>query len=252
MKYLFPFLAVVIGYGIGYLMKTENKRNIKLLLAFSGAFLLSLTVMHLLPEIYEFANTNTALIPHDHSHADHDHHHDHEHGHDHAAFKLIGLYIMLGIVFQMILEFFSKGAEHGHVHGHESMRHIPWSLFISLCLHALFEGMPVAMHQDMAWGIAIHHLPIAVILTLFLRSAKLNAVQIAFFMLVFAGMTPLGTFIADQASWVQDYYTEITAIVVGILFHIASTIIFEASENHKFNLAKVSAIVLGILLAYFL
>lgn len=242
MKYLFPFLAVIFGYVIGYLMKTDNKRNIKLLLAFSGAFLLSLTVMHLLPEIYSHA-TEVHLA---------NHAHDHTHDHDHATFKLIGLYIMLGIVFQMVLEFFSKGAEHGHVHGKEHLRHIPWSLFISLCLHALFEGMPVAMHHDMAWGIAIHHLPIAVILTLFLRSARLKPGKIAFFMMVFALMTPLGTFVADHMSWVQSYYTEITAIVVGILFHIASTIIFEASENHKFNLAKVSAIFLGILLAYFL
>ncbi|MEG1239296.1 MAG: ZIP family metal transporter, partial [Flavobacterium sp.] len=50
----------------------------------------------------------------------------------------------------------------------------------------------------------------------------------------------------------NEYYTEITAIVIGILFHISSTIIFESSEGHKFNVAKVSMIVLGILLAFFL
>jgi hypothetical protein len=44
---------------------------------------------------------------------------------------------------------------------------------------------------------------------------------------------------------------EITALVIGILFHISSTIIFESSEGHKFNIAKVSMIVLGIALAYF-
>jgi hypothetical protein len=32
----------------------------------------------------------------------------------------------------------------------------------------------------------------------------------------------------------------------------SSTIIFESSEGHKFNIAKVSMIVLGIALAYFL
>ncbi|MEO8239189.1 MAG: ZIP family metal transporter, partial [Flavobacterium sp.] len=35
-----------------------------------------------------------------------------------------------------------------------------------------------------------------------------------------------------------------------ILFHISSTIIFESSEGHKFNIAKVSMIVLGIILAF--
>lgn len=250
MKYLFPFMAVVLGYGVGYLMRTDNKRNIKLLLAFSGAFLLSLTVMHLLPEIYHHAtahaNLTSEALAHDSSA------HAHGHAHDHDSFKRIGVFIMIGIVFQMVLEFFSKGAEHGHVHGKDKLSHIPWSLFISLCIHAFFEGMPVAQHPDMAWGIAIHHLPIAVILTLFMRSSHLTNASIAFFMVVFAAMTPLGTYVTDYTPWIQNYYTELTAVVVGILFHIASTIIFEASENHKFNLAKVSAIVLGVLLAFFL
>jgi hypothetical protein len=50
----------------------------------------------------------------------------------------------------------------------------------------------------------------------------------------------------------NDYYTQITAVVIGILFHISSTIIFESSEGHKFNIAKVSMIVIGIALAYFI
>jgi hypothetical protein len=71
-------------------------------------------------------------------------------------------------------------------------------------------------------------------------------------MLTFAIMTPLGTFLADVLPVVNTFYTEITAIVIGILFHISSTIIFESSEGHKFNIAKISMIVLGILLAYFI
>jgi hypothetical protein len=71
-------------------------------------------------------------------------------------------------------------------------------------------------------------------------------------MLTFAIMTPLGTFLADALPAVNQYYNQITAIVIGILFHISSTIIFESSEGHKFNIAKVSMIVLGILLAYFI
>jgi hypothetical protein len=71
-------------------------------------------------------------------------------------------------------------------------------------------------------------------------------------MLTFAIMTPLGTFISDVFPILNYYYTEITAIVIGILFHISSTIIFESSEGHKFNIAKISMIVLGIVLASFL
>lgn len=222
MNYLLPLFSVLLGYIIALFLKPKSKTNLKLLLAFSGSFLLSLTVMHLLPEVYESHNHN------------------------------IGLFIMIGILFQIILEFFSKGAEHGHVHGHEKMDHIPWLLFISLCIHAFLEGFPVSHHHNLAVGIAIHHLPIAIILTVFFMNAKLNKKAIFAFMLTFAIMTPLGTIISDYLPVLNEYYTEITAIVIGILFHISSTIIFESSEGHKFNIAKVSMIIFGVVLAYFI
>ena len=222
MNYLLPLFSVLIGYVIALFLKPKNKTNLKLLLAFSGSFLLSLTVMHLLPEVYESHNHN------------------------------IGIFIMAGILFQIILEFFSKGAEHGHVHGHETMSHIPWLLFISLCIHAFLEGFPVSHHHNLALGIAIHHLPIAIILTLFFINAKLNKKAIFAFMLTFAVMTPMGTLLSDFFPVLNNYYNEITAVVIGILFHISSTIIFESSEGHKFNIAKVSMIVIGIVLAYFI
>jgi zinc transporter ZupT len=178
--------------------------------------------MHLLPDVYKNDNPN------------------------------IGLFIMAGILFQIILEFFSKGAEHGHVHGHEKMEQMPWLLFISLCIHAFLEGFPVSHHHNLAVGIAIHHLPIAIILTTFFINSSLNKKAIFAFMITFAIMTPLGTILSDYLPILNDYYTEITAVVIGILFHISSTIIFESSEGHKFNIAKVSMIILGIALAYFI
>jgi hypothetical protein len=63
-------------------------------------------------------------------------------------------------------------------------------------------------------------------------------------------MTPLGTLLAEQMHFAQHYAKEISAIVVGILFHISSTIIFESNEGHKFNLAKITMIVFGFILAY--
>ncbi|MCW2121054.1 ZIP family metal transporter [Flavobacterium sp. 7A] len=223
MNYILPFLSVLLGYIIALVIRPKNKTNLKLLLAFSGSFLLALTVMHLLPDVYESHNSN------------------------------IGFFIMMGILFQIILEFFSKGAEHGHVHGKPNMTHIPWLLFISLCIHAFLEGFPVGHHHDnLAIGIAIHHLPIAIILTTFFINSQLNQKAIFVFMLTFALMTPLGTFVSDYVPLLSNYHIEITAVVIGILFHISSTIIFESSEGHKFNIAKVSMIVFGILLAYFL
>ena len=222
MNYILPLLSVIIGYLFALSIKPKGKKNLKLLLAFSGSFLLSLTVLQLLPEVYESHNPK------------------------------VGIFIMAGILFQIILEFFSKGAEHGHVHGQDKIHQMPWLLFVSLCLHALLEGFPVGHHHDLAIGIAIHHLPIAIILTTFFLNAGLNKSALLLFMMTFALMTPLGTLLSDTFPILNDYYTEITAVVIGILFHISSTIIFESSEGHKFNIAKVSMIILGILLASFL
>lgn len=219
---LLPLFSVLLGYAFALFLKPKAKKNLKLLLAFSGSFLLSLTVMHLLPEIYKTQNTK------------------------------IGLFIMIGILFQIVLEFFSKGAEHGHVHGHDKLFKMPWLLFISLCIHALLEGFPVGHQHELALGIAIHHFPIAIILTSFFVNADLNKKALFLFMIFFAIMTPLGTFLSETIPLLNDYYTEITAIVIGILFHISSTIIFESSEGHQFNIAKISMIVLGIALAYFI
>lgn len=220
MNYLLPLFSVLIGYIIALFLKPKSKTNLKLLLAFSGAFLLSLTVMHLLPDVYKSSNPT------------------------------IGLFIMAGILFQIILEFFSQGAEHGHVHGHEKIVQIPWLLFFSLCIHAFLEGFPVNHHHNLALGIAIHHLPIAIILTTFFVHSELNKYAIFAFMISFAIMTPLGTVVSDYLPFLNEYYTEITAVVIGILFHISSTIIFESSEGHKFNIAKISMIILGIVFAY--
>jgi zinc transporter ZupT len=219
MNYILPLLSVLLGYAIALGLKPKGKQNLKLLLAFSGSFLLSLTVMHLLPDVYATHNLS------------------------------IGIFIMLGILFQIILEFFSKGAEHGHVHGHDKITQMPWLLFISLCIHALLEGFPIAHHHDLAYGIAVHHLPIAIILTTFFLNAQLNKTALFLFMLSFALMTPLGTLLSDSLPILNQYYAQITAVVIGILFHISSTIIFESSEGHKFNIAKISMIILGILLA---
>lgn len=218
--YLLPFLSVILGYGLAIGFQPKKKKSLKLLLAFSGSFLLSMTVIHLLPEIYRTQNPN------------------------------VGLYIMLGILLQIILEYFSQGAEHGHVHGHEPLTRIPWLLLGSLCLHAFLEGLPVSQYPELALGISIHHLPIALILSLFLINGGLSKMQTLLMMLLFALMTPAGAWLASHWPDVVQYQSYFTALVIGILFHISSTIIFESSEGHKFNLAKITVIILGFALAY--
>ncbi len=220
-NFLLPVLAVVLGIIIAMATQYKKTWNTKLLLSFSGAFLLALTLFELLPEVYNHLDT-----------------------------KLTGLYIMCGIVLQIVLELFSKGAEHGHVHIHKNETSFPWLLFISLCIHSFLEGFPIHEHNDMIYGVLVHKIPIAALVSMFLFQSNYSKVQITMFLVVFAAMTPLGTFISNTWEAIADYAHIINAIVIGIFFHISTTILFESGEGHKFNLSKFIAIILGVGIAY--
>ncbi len=222
-KFLFPVYAVIIGVVIAKLTKNKTTWNTKLLLSFSGAFLLALTLFELLPEVYHELDT-----------------------------KLAGLFIMSGILLQIVLEIFSKGAEHGHLHINEGARTFPWLLFISLCIHSFLEGFPIHQHNDMVYGVLVHKIPIAALVSMYLFKSKFSTAQIIAFLLVFAVMTPLGTLISNTADLSEQLIHSINAIVIGIFFHISTTILFESGEGHKFNLSKFVAIILGVGIAYFI
>lgn len=223
MTYLLPILGVLLSFVFVLVVKPKSKENFKLLLAFSGAFLLALTIFELFPSAYENSDAKT-----------------------------IGVFVLLGILLQVFLEFFSKGAEHGHVHLDQDKSDFPWLLFLSLSIHALLEGFPIEKHDTIIYGILIHKIPIAIILSIFLVESKVKLGKAVFFILLFALMTPLGSLIAATFEFATTYYAPITALVIGVFLHISTVILFESSEGHKFNLRKIAVIVLGILIAYFL
>jgi len=220
--FLFPIYAIIIGVAIAFLTKHKKSTSTKLLLSFSGAFLLALTLFDLLPEVYM-----------------------------HLEAKRTGVFIMVGILLQIVLEFLSKGAEHGHVHIHKNETRFPWLLFISLCIHSFLEGFPIHQHNDMIYGVFVHKIPIAALITAFLLQSSFTKTKIIGFLVVFALMTPLGTYISNNTELSSDYLNIINAIVIGIFFHISTTILFESGEGHKFNMSKLIVICLGILIAYF-
>ncbi|PKP26022.1 MAG: ZIP family metal transporter [Bacteroidetes bacterium HGW-Bacteroidetes-2] len=222
MNYLLPILAIAAGYFFVILFKPKKPSSIKLFLAFSGAFLLALTVFEFLPEVYASNNKN------------------------------VGIFIMGGILLQIFLEFFSKGAEHGHVHLHADDKTFPWMLFISLSIHSFLEGIPIHEHDTLLLGIIIHKMPIAIILTLFFIEAKYSQKNTLLFLFLFSLMTPLGSFTAEKMVFIKEYYIEASAIVIGIFLHVSTTILFESSEGHKFNLAKLIVVIFATFLAYLL
>lgn len=221
MSLLLPIIAVIVGFIIAYFIKASSNA-IKLLLSFSGAFLLSITVFEFLPEVYKHYN------------------------------RWIGLLIMAGILLQIFLEFLSKGAEHGHLHYNKEQSNFPITLFISLCIHSLLEGYPIEENHHLLIGVVIHKIPIAIIISSFLLTSKLSKVKIGSFLLLFAFMTPLGSFLQQHVTVLASVEKYIFALVIGIFLHVSTIILFESSKNHQFNFSKILVIILGVFAAYLL
>ncbi len=202
-------------------LRSSRRQGFRLLLAFSGAFLLALTLFELLPEAY--AN----LEPH-----------------------IAGLCIGFGILLQIVLEWFSKGAEHGHVHGPEGST-FPWLLFGSLSLHAFLEGIPLDHSDHFLAGIIVHKIPVALIIGGFLLRSGMKTPHLWAFMILFASMTPLGALLGMSTA-LEGVFPYILALVIGVVLHVSTIILFETSEGHRFNLRKLAVILGGFVLAYFI
>ena len=219
------FASVIAGAIVVEVFKPKKGRNIQLLLTFSGAYLLAISLLHLLPEL--FANNPT---------------------------EKIGIFILGGFLIQILLEYFSQGIEHGHFH---KSNVIPFSVLISLCLHALLEGVPLGgdlqehTHNALLYGIVLHKMPVAIVLmTCFLQSnMKKSRAYILLFL--FAIMAPLGVYSGNIFGALSFYHNEILAIVIGIFLHISTTILFESTDGHRFSFTKIITIIVGTLLAIF-
>jgi zinc transporter ZupT len=214
------------GLGI-FLFKKDNSNRLKLVLSFSGAYLFAITVLHLMPDVYSSGNPQ------------------------------IGLFILGGFLLQIFMEQFSEGIEHGHIHKHSHQHFVfPLGIMISLCLHAFLEGMPLAkgQHKELVYGIALHHIPAAFALGSVLMENKLSKFSISSLLILFALMSPLGYWLSFEIGQgaignIEVYFDRIMGVVIGIFLHISTTILFESSVDHKFNLKKVVAVLLGVSIA---
>jgi zinc transporter ZupT len=232
MWYFALFILVVVGAGgLVLVFQPKNMTFSKLLLSFSGAYLFGLIFLHLLPEIYEDSSWE------------------------------IGIYILLGFLLQLGLDYISKGIEHGHAHHHGNK--FPLAIFIGLCLHSFFEGMPILhysangdleMNYALISGILIHKIPIAIVLAGLLKQ-QFTTTKSLVFLSIFALTLPLGSLasisISEIVSNTAQYEHIVLAVVVGIMLHVSTTILYESDEAHKFNFQKVLSILLGFIIAFF-
>ena len=237
------FSTVVLS---GFLVKVFPPTNVKWLkmaLAFSGAYLFTITIIHLLPDV---------LINSDNGYG-------------------VGYWVLAGFFLQLILEIFSHGVEHGHIHHHQDrVGSMPFLLLGSLFVHSFLEGSILVEHRHflagsggghhasdnfyiVLMGVTLHHIPAAFALMSVLQSRLENFRKAFLWLLIFALGSPLGivfsnTLLANEA---PDglIYTALTGLVAGNFLHISTTILFETSPDHRFNRNKLVATLFGLVLA---
>ena len=222
--------STVFFSGLSFLLfKKNNPQVLRLALAFTGAFLFAISVLHLIPEVYENGDKN------------------------------IGIFILVGFFIQVILEFFSEGIEHGHIHVHKKHSHsFPLAVMGGLCIHSFLEGMPLTekflRHDEdgrtLLIGIILHHLPVAFALMSMLIDSGVNKKAAVMWLMLFAMMAPLGAlasqFLGEEIlSDAGLFFDRIMAVVIGIFLHISTTILFESGNDHRFNMYKLFIILCG-------
>lgn len=205
-----------------------KKNQLRLQLSFSAAFLLAITFSIILPEVF-----------------------------DHGSSQILSIIILGGFFLQIILEAFSHGIEHGHTHLHDSKKGIAYiiPLSLSLCIHSFLEGLPLSEKEAFAnpifWGIILHNIPVSFAYGSLIKGLQISKRTGILLITAFAVSTPLGwlsSFFISQIDGLQDFHHLALAVTVGIFLHISTTIIFEAGENHKYNLQKILTILFGFVL----
>ena len=213
-----------------------NRDNYRLLLVFAGSYLFAITIIHILPELYAHQGNATR----------------------------IGVLVLLGFFLQQFLEHFSKGIEHGHLHGSDDLKRgwAPVMLLVALCIHSLLEGgllaHPGALHQQhdadgLLLGIVLHKAPAAFALMSILRDYDHRRVRSLIYLLIFSLASPLGLLFSDfylnSAALDEALIIDLFALVSGNFLHISTTIVFESSVDHNINARKLGVSLLGAAIA---
>ena len=220
------------GGGLAFLyfpgMRKVSFRNVLML---AGSYLFSITIIHILPEVYiDFPNP-----------------------------LVIGIFILAGFFLQLILAFFSHGIEHGHVHArsseHESNHFHSaevMSLMLGLGVHSFLEGMILSQPPDPAFnhhsggillGIVLHKIPAAFSLMALLYYSHLTRPKALLNLVLFSLASPAGLlfnhFINLQSGLPGHYVSMLYGVVSGTFLYISTTIFFETSPGHHFNPRKL-------------
>jgi hypothetical protein len=247
MEYAVMLLVVVAGAFTVLKLRLDQPHSVRLFNAFTGAYLLCLSFLHLIPGLYGADGGG------------------HDHGEPLGAVA-IGAFVLVGFFAQVLLEGLSMGAEHGHAHAAEGHSHgaaghghghghvVQLGVVVGLCLHAMIEATAIgdaAHHHDqesrslLLWSIAVHKYPVTVAFFGSLLQTGIARSRAFAILGVFAAMAPLGLLLGAHTP-LAEHSRQLTALVVGIFMHVATTVLFETTESHRFNIGKFVAILVGI------
>ena len=215
--------SVLVGVLLGRFFGGQQKIA-KHLLIISAGFMITICLTEIFPQIY------------------------------HEESKNLGLWVIGGVLLQMLLENMTKGFEHGHYHHHSEKDILPVALIIGMFIHAFIEGIPVANETDVfsgyLQGIVIHNIPISFILGAFLFRHRKFQASSWLVITLFALASPLGIYTGKYFN--PEWTPYFLAIVGGIFLHISSVIIFESNKNHNTDWTKIGLVILGVVAAVLL
>ncbi|HLR37771.1 MAG TPA: ZIP family metal transporter [Chitinophagaceae bacterium] len=237
MRWLFLLLIFVftlIGGLIPLWFKRMQSAVMVYLLAFTGAFLLGITLLHLVPESFEELG------------------------------KVAGLFIFVGFFLQVFLQQWSHGMEHGHKVGEKAAQATSvgaFSIVVGLSVHAFMAGLPLGFtYEDPATlpalsiGILLHKIPEALTLMVMLIHLRKQAKGNLRLLILFALVTPLAAclvyFLNFEFAMMDIILAYVIAVVTGAFLHISTTIFFESgAQHHELNTGKIVSMLIGFCMA---
>ena len=226
-------ISAIFGGLLAYKFKSTDKISFDLVLTFAGSYLFGITIVHVIPEL--FSSTNSPVT--------------------------VGIFVLAGFYLQQILEYLTAGVEHGHMHlPHGEHKHslgMAISLLVGLSIHSLLEGSllghPTVTASSstvpLLLGIVLHKIPAAFAMMTVLLCQYDKSKWPLIFLIVFALASPIGVAFSETVELSPLAGEILFALVSGSFLHISTTIVFEASPQHKFKISRIGISIFGAVVA---
>jgi zinc transporter ZupT len=227
LNYIILIGLIFSGGLLAFRYQSYSQKYIPLMLTFSGAYIIGITALHLIPETFQDTKIN------------------------------LGVWLLLGFLGQILIDNLTSGIEHGHMHI-LAKKNVVGKILFGLCIHSFIEGMSLNIgintvhnheHGQLFWGIILHEIPASfALVSLLLLSGFSNKFTI-FSLILYTFMSSFGALVTQLFPFSAELSRILMAIIIGTFLHVATAILFEIDNGHKIKLNRLIAIFLGIFVA---